>query len=415
MALLSIFGKSKQPAKKSTYISINGSLGNVLISGNAKHSKGIIFNNYLLSFYNNSGGCIIIRDAGSGFSAAPTITTQSHMVYDIDTGDGAFTEQFDPFAGLNDSQTVELLFHIFNKHSEFESSFKMKFKQYLSKLVYFIKLSGQTVKLNQLHTYTIEKLEDINARARISDLEKHQNERFFDSIRQDVFVLESYFYDFSNNNIGFIMSGNQSLEQIISTRKILEISLDFSTRKDESELLLSILTDKIYKFDCAKARVNDLALAIDEIPNEVLLQSGFDKLLTIPNKCHTAFSVMDISMFAEKSNIFIDRADSLFFFQQQSNKNQEYCSEFFGTYEKTKVSSTNTYGSSSGESHSSAWDYWNGNGSRSHNSGSTQSNSYTTTTEKERIYLPDVFKILAENQCIYFFRQNRTHNYLNFN
>ena len=390
-------------------ISIDGSLGNVLLAGNSRTGKDCIIRNYAVDMLNNGSGCIIIRSTYDGFSAYPAVTSQRSLIHGIDTGDGAFTEQLDPFGDLNESQMVELMFNIFNKYIEFDTSLKMKFKQYVSKMIKLTKAYGKTLQLNELSEYTIEKLEDMNARSRLSDSEKNQNERFFDSVRQDISVLESYFYDFANNNVGFVLSGNKTIEQIISSGKIVEITLDFSTRKEESELLLSLLTDKIYKLNYA-AIGNNVTVIVDEVPNDSLLKCGFDKLMMTPDRCHMVYSIMDIASLAEKTNVFMDKADSLFFFQQQSNKNQEFCSEFFGTYEKQKVSQTQTSGTSYGKSRSWGWDSDTNYG---RNSSRSSSSSTTYTTEKERIYLPDVFKNLPEKQCIYFFRSNRTHNYLN--
>ena len=169
-----------------------------------------------------------------------------------------------------------------------------------------------------------------------------------------------------------------------------------------------ILTDKIYKLNYATIG-RGVTVIVDEVPNDSLLKCGFDKLMMTPDKCHMVYSIMDIAALSEKSNVFMDKADSLFFFQQQSNKNQDFCSEFFGTYEKQKVSQTHTSGSSYGRS--SSWGGESG-GNYGRNSSRNSSNSTTYTTEKERVYLPDVFKSLPENKCIYFFRSDKTHNYL---
>ena len=403
-----LFGNAGAFSSQKT-ITIDGSLGNVLMAGNSRKGKDLIMSNYAIGMINNGAGCIIIRSTYDGYSACPNITKQRSMVYGIDTGDGAFTEQFDPLGNLNEPQMVELIFNIFNKYIEFDAGLKLKFKQYVSKMIKLTKAHGKAVRFNELYQYTIEKLEDMNYRSRLSDVEKNQNERFFDSVRQDISILESYFYDFSNNNIGFIFSGNKSLEQIINSGKIIEITLDYSTRKEESELLLSILTDKIYKFDYSTIG-GEVVVIVDEVPNDSLLKCGFDKLMMTPEKCHMVYSIMDIASLAEKSNVFMDKADSLFFFQQQSNKNQDFCSEFFGTYEKQKISETRTSGTSYGSSGS--WG-WNNGSNYGRNASRNRSNSTTYTTEKERIYMPDVFKDLPDNQCIYFFRSSKSHNYLN--
>lgn len=410
MGLLNkIFGNNNSKLlSQRKMITIDESLGNVLLTGNSRKGKDLIISNYSIDMLNNGSGCIIIRNTYNGFSAFQNITTQNSMIYGIDTSDGAFTEQIDPFGNLNESQIVELIFNIFNKYIEFDASLKMKFKQYVSKMIKLVRAQGKKIQLNELYQYTIEKLEDMNMHSRLSDIEKNQNERFFDSIRQDISILESYFYDFSNNNIGFILSGNKTLEQIINNGKIIEISLDFSTRKEESELLLAIITDKICKLNYGTIGKR-VVVVIDEIPNDSLLKCGFDKLMMTHDIYRMVYSIMDIASLAEKTNVFIDKADSLFFFQQQSNKNQDFCSEFFGTYEKQKISQTHSNESSYGKTNSRSWE--NGN-SYGRNSSRSSSNSTTYTTEKERIYLPNVFKNLPENECIYFFRSNKTHNYL---
>lgn len=394
---------NKLMPSSSKVISLDNSLGNILLAGNSTEGKNIVIRNTMLSYYQTSG-CVIIKNSANGFSAIPNMTNSYSMVYGIDTGDGAFTEQFNPFANLNDKQTTELLFNILNKYLQFEGTVKMRFKEYLAKMVCFIKLAGKTVKINELYQYTLETLEDMNDRSRLSEAEKIRNERFFDGVRADIGILESYFSDFENNNIGFILSGTQSLEDIINTGKIIEINLDFTFRKEESESFLSVLTDCICRFDFGKTNVSSLAIAVDEIPNDTLLKAGFDKFLVSFDRCHVVYSILDIATLAEKTNVFIDKADSIFFFQQNSNKNKEYCSEFFGTYEKQKVSTTE----SQGKNRSSMWDYWNGRGQTSYNTQTSQ----TVSTEKERIYLPDVFGNMPKDECIYFFRSDRQHGRL---
>ena len=402
-------------------ISVNYTLGNVLLTGNSKAGKEVLMRNYMMSAIseNNSGG-IVIRNSAFGFSAIPSLTMQSSMVYGIDNGDGAFTECFDPLLNLNDKQAVDLIFNMLNKYSEFENSCKMKFKEYIAKIRYFTRLMGKPFKINLLHNYTIEILEDMNYNSNLPDAEKRRHERFFDNVRGDIGTLESYFYDFEQNNIGFILSGDRSLEDILNTGKILEINIDFANKCEESQVLMSVLADCICQFNYSRARNSNICIAMDEIPNEFLLKAGIDKLLIASNQCHMIYSVEDIGLLAEKTNTWIDKADSFFFFQQNSNKNKEYCSEFFDTYEKEKLSTTRTSGSSRNSSSSYSYSSggygsdWSSSSSSSSSSGysTNYSRSYTTTTEKERVYLPEVFHKLSENQCIYFFKNSGNHGYL---
>lgn len=399
-------GGSTSTPQRQRMISIDGSLGNVLMSGNSRSGKNAIIRNYVIDIYNRGGGCIIIRSTHDGFSAVPDVFQNMSYIHGIDTGDGAFTDQFNPFGNLNDNQMTDLLLNIFNKYSEFEPGSKMKFKQYISKMLRLIKASGGKFALNDLSQYTIEVLEDMNFRSRLPDAEKMQNERFFDSIRGDINTLESYFYDFANNNIGFILSGNSTLDQIMGSGRIIEVTLDFSTRKEESEVLLSVLKDKICELD-ARRTGRELVVVIDGISNDSLLKAECQNLMSTSENCHMVYSIMDIAMLSEKTNIFVDKADSLFFFQQLSNKNQDYCSELFGTYEKQKTSVTNTQGTNR------TWNY--GGGGYSGGGGRNDGRSVTITTEKERNYLPDDFKNLPDNQCIYFFKSSKEDGRLNLN
>ena len=403
-----LFGKTS--FSNTNYINLDLSLGNnVLLSGNSPAGKTSIIRNYTISAINNGGGLLIIKNANAGFSVVPNVYNSYQSIFGIDTSDNAFTEQFNPFANLNDTQMVELLFNIFHKYSEFENSHKMKFKQYLAKIVYFAKASGKTIKLNELQDYTLDKLEDMNARSRLPDVQKDQNERFFDSLRQDISILESYFYDFANNNIGFILSGNKSLEEIVNTGKAIEVNLDFSARKEESELFLSVLSDKLCKFDFNRTTKTCLSVVVDDIPNDAIMNSNIDKLVSMSSdKLYTIYSIMDIATISEKTNVFVDQADSLFFFQQNSVKNKNYCADFFGKYDKEKITTSDTYGTSRGRSSN-----FGQSSSYGFNSGSNRSQSVSRTTEKDYVYAPDEFGMLTDKKCIYFFRSNHTHNYLN--
>lgn len=410
--------KSKFSGTKT--ISLDSSLGNVLISGNSQYGKNQIFTNYLIDAHNNNSAIIVIRSSSNGFSVIPHVTTSSSMVYNIDTADNAFTEQIDLFKYLNDTQVSDTVFNVFNRYSEFDMQYKMRFKEYISKMKYFLKTFGKRFKLNELYNYSIEDFEDMNYRSNLPDFEKRKNERFFDGLRSDIGILESYFYDFQQNNAGFILSGDRSLEEIVNSGKIVEINLDFSSRKEESEMILGIILDYICKFNYSKlTNKNSLVVLVDEIPNEILVNSKFEKIMTSSVQCRAVYTISDIAHIAEKSNLLIDKADSIFFFQQNSNQNKEYCSEFFGTYEKQKVSTTKTYGTSRtrGSSSSYSGSYGSGYGSSSSGSnrsyGSNRSTSNTISTEKERVYLPDVFGTLPQNQCIYFFRSSNSHNRLN--
>lgn len=113
------------------------------------------------------------------------------------------------------------------------------------------------------------------------------------------------------------------------------------------------------------------------------------------------YTIQDISNLVEASNEWIDYADSYFFFRQNSNKNKEFCSEFFGTYERQKETVTN------GVSNPSFWALLSGRGS------SSKQSSTSITTEKERVYLPEVFAGLPDNQAIYYYKKNNEHMYLN--
>ena len=200
--------------------------------------------------------------------------------------------------------------------------------------------------------------------------------------------------------IGYVLSGTKSLEKIFQLKPIIEISLDYSGKPDESRIIMSSVIDAINRFNLSLSTVSSINVIVDGAPNDILTESGLHKLIKGGRGFNALYTIQDISNLVEKSNEWIDFADSYFYFKQTSNKNKEFCSEFFGTYEKRKESVTK------GTSNASFWDRMNGHG------GSTRQDSKTVTYEKERVYLPEVFSGLPDNQAIFYSKKNNEHTYL---
>lgn len=231
-------------------------------------------------------------------------------------------------------------------------------------------------------------------------MEQSRNDRFLSSIRSDIRELESYFFDFASNVPGYVLSGHNSIEQIFKLKPLIEISLDFGRKPEESLLIMSAIVDAISRFSISSSTVKSVNVIVDGAPNDILIASGLQKLIKGGRGFNVLYTIQDISNLVEESNEWIDYADSYFFFRQNSNKNKEFCSEFFGTYERQKETRT------TGVSNPTFWDRLSGRGS------SSKQSSTSVTTEKERVYLPDVFASLPENQAIYYFKKTNEHTYL---
>ena len=393
---MGIFNLIKGSMTSSKIVSIDSSLGNVLITGNSPRGSETIMRNYAIDTINQGGAVVIFRDSRNGFAAYPSVVSSNSMIYEINNEEGAITESIEVLSCFSDSECNQYIINMFDKYSEIEKSKRMSYQNYIALVRNLLKKRGRQLKLSDLERYSIEDIEDLNSSVSMSETERNRNERFLNSIRPDIRELEAYFYDFSNNSVGEILSGNKTLEKILSTKEVVEVSLDFTSKPKESEIIMTAIIDNICKLNYSAAKKRSVSVIVNEVPNECLIESGLNKLIKSTGNCNVLYTVADISNLIEKSNEWIEYADSYFFFKQNSNKNKEFCSEFFGTYERTKVSKTRT--------DPTFWDTIQGRGS--------STKGTTTTTEKERVYLPDVFANLLENQAIYYFKSTNEHSRL---
>lgn len=379
----------------SRVVNLDSSLGNVLITGNSPRGSQTIMRNYAIDTLYKSGSVIIFKDSRSGFSAYPSVVASNSMIYSINDEDGAITEDIDVLSCFSDSECNQYIINMFDKYSELERSKRMSYQNYVSLIRALLKKRGRQLKICDLERYTIEEIEDLNMSINMPDTERNRNERFLNSIRPDIRELEAYFYDFTNNSVGEILSGSKSLGRILQTKEVLEITLDFTSKPKESQIIMSAIIDNICRFNISSIGKSVLSVVVTDIANEHLIEAGVSKLVKA-NNCQVLYTVTDISNLIEKSNEWVEYADSYFFFKQNSNKNKEFCSEFFGTYERRKVSQT--------RNNPTFWSAIQGKGSSSVGT--------TTTTEKERVYLPDVFAGLKENEAVYYFKSTNEHSRL---
>ena len=163
---------------------------------------------------------------------------------------------------------------------------------------------------------------------------------------------------------------------------------------------MSAIIDAISRADFTSAPVSGINTVVDGAPNSFLIDSGLQKLIKSSKSIKVLFSVQDISNLVETSNEWIDYADSYFFFRQNSNNNKEFCSAFFGEYEKKKETVTKTVNAPS------FWDILSGKGGDTNRQKST-----AVSKEKERVYPPEVFASLPDNQAIYYNKKNNEHTY----
>ena len=197
-------------------------------------------------------------------------------------------------------------------------------------------------------------------------------------------------YDFSQNVLGYIFSGTKSFDKIFAQRPIVEISMDFSGKLDESKIIMTTIIDSLLRCNVSAIGKTGIKVIASEVPNEVLIESGLQKLIKNSRNFGVLYTVADISSLVEQSNEWIDFADTYFFFKQTSNKNKDFCSELFGEYEREKESVT---------MRDTKFFFY-------------ESKDKTRSLEKERVYPPEVFSGLQDNQAIYYNKTNNEHTFL---
>jgi len=387
MGLLSLI---KGGSRKAKTVTIDSKLGNVLITGASKKGPEEIIRSYAIEALNNDNVLVIFKDQSTGYSAYPSITTSLSYIYEIDCADNSTTNQVDVFAGYNESEINTNIIRLFDQYNEIDRTKKMSFTNYIAMLRSLTKKAGKNVRLDQLVDYPIEEVEELNSRYSGSPMEQSRNDRFLSGIRSDISELESYFYDFSQNVLGYIFSGTKSFDKIFAQRPIVEISMDFSGKLDESKIIMTTIIDSLLRCNVSAIGKTGIKVIASEVPNEVLIESGLQKLIKNSRNFGVLYTVADISSLVEQSNEWIDFADTYFFFKQTSNKNKDFCSELFGEYEREKESVT---------MRDTKFFFY-------------ESKDKTRSLEKERVYPPEVFSGLQDNQAIYYNKTNNEHTFL---
>lgn len=400
MGIFNALLRGVQGGRRANTISIDSSLGNVLVSGSSKRGKESVIRNYVVSALNAGEGVIIFRDIATGLSSYPLITSSSRIVCEIDCTDNCTTEQVDIFAGMSEKDINAYVIKIFDMYNEVDKKVKMSYQNYIGLMRDLMKKAGKKFKLDQLVDYSIEDMEDWNFRLCTNQIEQSRNDRFLNSIRADIRELESYFYDFSQNVVGYVFSGNKSLDTLLRNKEIIEISLDFSAKPEESQIIMSAIMDAVNRVNLSTAGKSGLRIVADGVPNEIMIGSGLSKLIKGGRNCKVAYAVADIANLAKQSNEWIDFAETYFFFRQTSNDNKEFCSAMFGEHEVAKQSHTQ------GTNQGSFWTRMQGRGDTTH------SNTTTTSYQKERFYPPEQFASLPENECIFYSKLSGEHTLL---
>lgn len=381
-------------------VAIDASLGNVLIAGNSKYGETTVLTSYAIDSVNKGKGVIIFREYTNGISAYPHIANSSRLIYAVDCTDNAATEQINVLANMSEKDFAAYIIKLFNVYNEIDRSKKMSYQNYIALIVDLAKKAGKKVRLDNLAEFSIEELDNYNM-TYCSGVNQMRNDRFLNSMRAEVRDLEAYFADFSYNSAGFVLSGNREIEQIFRYKPIIEISLDYAGKPEESKVIMTAVIDAVSRFNSAMSTVSNVNVIVNGAPNDILVESGLQKLIKSGRGCNVAYTIQDLSNLLEKSNEWVDFADSYFFFRQTSNKNKEFCSEFFGTYEKEKKSTQKT------KSSPTFMSMLMGN-----SMGAQNQTGVSVSYEKERVYLPDVFAGLPDNTAIFYDKRNNMHTKL---
>ena len=109
---------------------------------------------------------------------------------------------------------------MFDTYSEIDKNKRMSYQNYISLVRNLLKKRGKRIKLNEYINYSFEEVERLNAMLPMPETERSRNERFLNSFLPDIRELEAYFYDFSENTIGEILSGSKTMEAILQNKPI---------------------------------------------------------------------------------------------------------------------------------------------------------------------------------------------------
>ena len=155
---MGLFSFIKQATKSSRRVSIDTTLGNVLIAGGSKKGAESVIRNYAIDSINKNIGVVVFRDQDNGISSYPSISTTSRMIYGVDCADNSTTEQIDIFSGMSDIEINSYIIKLFDMYSEMDKSKKMSFQNYIALLRSLSKKAGKKVKLDNLADFPIEEV-----------------------------------------------------------------------------------------------------------------------------------------------------------------------------------------------------------------------------------------------------------------
>ena len=393
---MGLFGTIGRALKSSKVISIGVSLGNVLIAGNSEQGKNEITRDYVIDSANSGIGVLVLRDYECGFDSFPTITHDRSVIYEIDCAGARTTNAIDVFSGMCDIDVNSFIIRLFDIYNEIDKGKRMNFQKYIGLLRSLAAKSGRKVRLDTLADYPIEELDNCNM-TYCSGTEQGANDRFLNSMRAVVGELESYFSDFASNQAGRVLSGGKSLEMIFRSSRVVEVSLDFSHKFEESALIVNAVVDAASRFDPLSSKVSGVNIICDGIPNDIMIQSPLPWVAKRGRGSNILCVTQDVNDLSEQSDAFVESMDSIFFMRQISNRNKELCSSFFGEKENELKSITKPMPSFA--------DILCGNLGRA-------SKTVTYSKEKKRIYPPEDFATLGEDETIYYFKKTNEHGRL---
>lgn len=394
-----LFGGSRNNNRINKVFGADTTRGNTLLAGWAPDAMKRVISLTESDALNRNQAVVVFRGIQNGYTSFPSAVRSPMQMFEINNEEGAVTEKIDPFADFSDAEIDSYLVRLFGLYNEVDNGKRIIYQRYISIIRRLLASEKKTIKPEKLFEYDVFNLLNLNATARISEIERTNNERFLNSFIPDSRDLESYFYVFSHDKIGEILSGSRSIGDILGKKSALEISLDFANKRKESEMLMSVVVDCLYKtLNCWSTDKDSVLVIADDIPNEGLIRSDFEKLIKFGDKCRVIYTSSDVAGLIEKSsNNWIEYCDNFFFFVQNSNKNKEYCSKFFGEYDKRKESKSTSV------NQPTFFDRLSGRGIVTRQTGKTVS------YEKEAVYPTSVFSSLGPNEAIYYSKHTRKH------
>ncbi|MEY8189903.1 hypothetical protein AB4X15_09635 [Peribacillus simplex] len=379
-------------------VDISKTLGNVLLSGgNGKGQVTFLQNALYQSLIKQNIPILIITNKQSSFSQNVdyhkfcNLLNNNKQIWNFDLTNQENTDSLNPFKEMNYVDSKDFIMDLFSQFSELDKEQYLRFSRYISSI---FKLVDDKNKLNfnNLLDYEVNLLKVMVNKKVLPDNEKNRILRYLDTAYDDFIMIETYFDLFIQSGISNMLSGEKSIADIMNNEEVAVFKLDQYNSKKSSDTILKAILKLILKSIPAVNTFKGALIILEDIRfeeiNDLCSLLKLDKSYQI----NTVFTVDDVpTLIRENGNSIIDSCDTCVVFNQNSNENCIYWSDYFGSY------------NSFDRSYSYSMD-----------SSDLVIDGMTTRNQVKPIYRPEVFRNLKENEAIVYVKSLKKRRKIKF-